>query len=766
MEFTETISSRQRQGQYDTTRYHGKYTFTVPALLKEDTISIDSATLSLVSTASGKSGARDLWLRAGHATDSSIIYRTGTTKFEVNRETTNTLTLNVKDTTTLSAIKNGKFGMYVNSSNDGYYFTDSKGKKYSSHYISFSSATLTVNYSYKAGTLNLGKTSVKIGSGGDTAVSATISNHISTYYYKLVVSAGGLSKTYNLGNASLKTLNFTETDYSTWVNGNSTTTSIFKEKTSVSGDITLKTYSDANYSKHLGDSKVNVTFTATLGNPTLTIGTIAYANSGKYTSINSFALPEFGTVTINHTASVKNGAAIKSITATQNFGTRTGSTTDAAKTIFTVNKGIANGTYEVSLTLTDTRGKTVSAKTKVTIKNYTIPTLSLSVVKNSSNKLEATYSYSVFTGSTVSKAYLTCDDKTIANFTTGVNSVSSTKYTYSTALNETEHKIKLCIEDSYGGKNELLKVLASTAFYLHFGSSGNTLGIGGAAPTDVTNKVRCYWDMALDKPLSLTNGGTEANSRTGAWDKIVAPGGTITGNLTIGKIEAATNGTSQLKSLYLNGSLALRANLNLDSGSGRLRFYDVTPSAEYKTSGGSIQATGGFYVKTLEGDVRKNQFLFYSSVPLSTNPYQTNGKYEYFRLPAVTPDRSSDISYDILTTKNYTLNAPSSPDIGSSSSITINGVIIEYGISAAIDVNKDSIQTYTLTFKNEFSKAPFIIATRFHNHSDSNNKKTQTHTTVWAKSVSTTSAAIALADDGGYGGTAVRISYIAIGNKK
>ena len=135
-------------------------------------------------------------------------------------------------------------------------------------------------------------------------------------------------------------------------------------------------------------------------------------------------------------------------------------------------------------------------------------------------------------------------------------------------------------------------------------------------------------------------------------------------------------------------------------------------------------------------------------------------------MPAVTPDRSSDISYDILTTKNYTLNAPSSPDIGSSASITINGVIIEYGISAAIDVNKDSIQTYTLTFKNEFSKAPFIIATRFHNHSDSNNKKTQTHTTVWAKSVSTTSAAIALADDGGYGGTAVRISYIAIGNKK
>ena len=66
MEFKETISSKQRQGKYDTTRYHGKYTFTVPVILTEDTISIDSATLTLVSTASGRSAARDLWVRAGH----------------------------------------------------------------------------------------------------------------------------------------------------------------------------------------------------------------------------------------------------------------------------------------------------------------------------------------------------------------------------------------------------------------------------------------------------------------------------------------------------------------------------------------------------------------------------------------------------------------------------------------------------------------------------------------------------------------------------
>lgn len=580
MEFKETISSKQRQGQYNGTRYSGKYTFTIPAILKENTISIDSATLTLVSTASGKSAARDLWLRAGHdGTDSSIIYKTGTTKFSVNRKATNNLTLNVSDSTTLSAIKNGKFGMFVAYANDSYYFTDSTGKKYSSHYITFSSATLTVNYSYKAGTLNLGKTSVKIGSGGDTAVSATISNHISTYYYKLVVSAGGLSKTYNLGNASSKILNFTETDYSTWVNGNSTTTSIFKEKTSVSGDITLKTYSDTNYSNHLGDSKVKVTFTATLGKPTLTIGTIAYANSGSYTSINSFALPEFGTVTINHTASAKNGAAIKSITATQNFGTRSSSSTNA-KTIFKVNKGIANGTYEVSLTLTDTRGKTVSAKANVTIKNYAKPTLTLSVVKNSSNKLEATYSYSVFTGGTVSKAYLTCDDKTIANFTTGVNSVSSTKYTYSTALNETEHKIKLCIEDSYGGKNELLKVLASTAFYLHFGSSGNTLGIGGAAPTGVTNKVRCYWDMTLDKPLPYTSGGTGVSSED-SFKKLI-------GNLMypVGSIYMSTSSTNP-SSLFGGTWVAW--------GSGRVPVGIKSSDSSFNT----VEKTGGEKAHTL-----------------------------------------------------------------------------------------------------------------------------------------------------------------------
>lgn len=680
MEFKETISSKQRQGKYDTTRYHGKYAFTIPAILTGNTISIDSATLTLVSTASGKSAARDLWLRAGYATDtdSNIIYKTGTTKFSVNREATNNLTLNVNDTTTLSAIKNGKFGMYVNNANDSYNFTDSKGKKYSSHYITFSSATLTVNYSYKAGTLNLGKTSVKIGSGGDTAVSATISNHISTYGYKLVVSAGGLSKTYDLGNASSKTLDFTETDYSTWVNGNSTTTSIFKEKTSVSGNITLKTYSDTSYTTHLGDSKVNVTFTATLGNPTLTIGTIAYANSGSYTSINSFALPEFGTVTINHTASAKNGAAIKSIIATQNFGTRTSSSTNA-KTVFKVNKEIANGTYEVSLTLTDTRGKTVSAKTNVTIKNYTIPTLSLSVVKNSSNKLEATYSYSVFTGGTVSKAYLTCDGTTIANFTTGVNSVSSTKYTHSTALNETEHKINLHVEDSYGGKNDLPKVLASTAFYLHFGSSGSTLGIGGAAPTGVTNKVRCYWDMTLDKPLSLTSGGTEANSRTGAWDKIVAPGGTFTGDVTIGS-------SSANKKLTVNGALTVNNSL----------YLSKTSNPELVFKAGTTQR-GNCRVYT--GSSSGICFQFWQN---------GNGLNEVFQLPTTSLTSGSGTPYyDILTTKNhyYSHTTSGAANVFEFGTLLIQTGHLDFGEIASSTDYKD----VAITFTKKYSTTPAII---------------------------------------------------------
>lgn len=685
MEFKETISSKQRQGQYDSTRYHGKYTFSVPAVLKENTISIDSATLTLISTASGKSAARDLWLRAGHATDSSIIYKTGTTKFTVNREATNILTLNVNDTTTLSAIKNGKFGIYVNSSNDGYYFTDSAGKKYSSHYITFSSATLTVNYSYKAGTLNLGKTSVKIGSGGDTAVSATISNHISTYGYKLVVSAGGLSKTYNLGSASSKTLNFTETDYSTWVNGNSTTTSIFKEKTSVSGDITLKTYSDTSYATHLGDSKVDVTFTATLGNPTLTIGTIAYANSGSYTSINSFALPDFGTVTINHTASTKNGAAIKSIAATQNFGTRTSSNTDAAKTVFKVNKGIANGTYEVSLTLTDTRGKTVSAKANVTIKNYTKPTLSLSVVKNSSNKLEATYSYSVFTGGTVSKAYLTCDGTTIANFTTGINSVSSTKYTHSTELNETEHKINLYVEDSYGGKNDLSKVLASTAFYLHFGSSGSTLGIGGSAPS-TANTVRCYWNLLLDKPLAPAYGGTGASNQSGAWTNIVAPGGTITGSLTT------------TSSLIANGSLKAGSTLNIanDNYSPHLQFSPKN-LAEYA---GSIRYTVGSNYNT-------GRFYFYQRSLNSDGSGFSGGTERYFLPVTNNGITSGDVDYSILTTKNhyYSHTLSGKTNVFEFGTFLIQTGEVDFGEVSSSAAYKD----VSVTFSKSFSAAPVIV---------------------------------------------------------
>lgn len=668
MEFKETISSKQRQGKYDETRYHGKYTFTIPEIIQEDTITIDSAVLTLISTASGRSAARDLWLRAGHNKNDAIIYETETTKFIVNRDATNNLILNVNDATTLEAIKSGKFGIYVDESNDNYYFTASTGKQYSSHYITFSSATLTINYSYKAGILNLDKTSIKIGSGGDTAVNATISNHISTYGYKLVVSEENLSKTYNLGNANSQTLNFTK-DYLTWVNGDSDSeiTSIFKEKTSVSGYITLETYSDIEYTTLLGESKVGVIFTAILDDPTLTIGTIAYANSGSYTSINSFALPEFGTVTINHTASAKNGAAIKSIAAIQNFGTLSSSSTNA-KTIFTVNKGIANGTYEVSLTLTDSRGKTVSAKTNVVIKNYTKPTLSLSVVRNSNNHLEATYSYSVFSDGKVTEAYLTWDTKSV-ELTTKVNSVDLTTYTSPDILNETQHNITLHIKDSYGGENELSKILASTAFYLHFGSSGSTLGIGGAAPTNVTNQVRCYWDMVLDNPLSLSSGGTEAKNQPEAWENIVAPGGIFTGDITANKTLTVNN------SLFVNKTLNPELIFNTDTiQRGNLRVYTGSDSG-------------------IRFQLQQNG----------------NGINEIFQLPTTSliSNDSSTTYYDILTTKDhyYSHITNEAANIFEFGTLLIQTGHIEFGtVSSSTDYKDVSI-----TFTKKYSVTPTIV---------------------------------------------------------
>ena len=96
-----TISSIQRQGSYGGTRYHGKYNFGATGL-DLTTMNIDSATLTLSATASGKSGSRRLWLRYGTSTDDKyLLVDNNGNNFIVDREMTNVLNLSTTQSSSL-----------------------------------------------------------------------------------------------------------------------------------------------------------------------------------------------------------------------------------------------------------------------------------------------------------------------------------------------------------------------------------------------------------------------------------------------------------------------------------------------------------------------------------------------------------------------------------------------------------------------------------------------------------------------------------------
>lgn len=628
MGFDRTITSEQRQGQYSSTRYHGKYNFGTTGY-NPDTMILTTAKLYLTATASGKSAARPLWLRAGSSTISPIIAKSNGDKYSVNRQATNEINLLNANSNAETALKNGYFGMYVSSSYDDYYFKTSSGVKYSTHYIKFSKARLLLEWVYKNGTLNLDSTSVNIGSSGGS-LTATVGNYQSNYYYRLIVSVGNVTQSYNMGTTSSKSINFAN---STWKNA--VTNGLFANATSILGTITLQTYSDSNYTVQLGsDSSVPVTFIGTgLEAPTITNVTVSYTNSGSYTSIKDFAISGSGTITVNYTATGQQGSSIIS----QNVSSISTFTSSINSSIITLkpDTSVASGTYYFTLSVTDSRGKITQTTFSVIVKKYTGPTVNITtvsrVIVNGVEQISVQYSTSFFTGTSFKTGGIIITDAN--NEQILEEKLTSASGTYTTnidgGISEVEHKITIFIIDSWSTRDSDDKTLVSSTYYLFFGvqkndtvENGISLGIGGAASNE-SNTVYSHWDLKLKNPLDTEYGGTGASNQSGAWTNIVAPGGTITGNLTI------------KKNPVINSSAIWNV----------LHFKPTTHTTA--TSMGEICYQTG---NTGETTYSKSRFIFRqhsydsSSVPSST-------VYEDYRLPDTPLNLGVKSSYDILTTK-------------------------------------------------------------------------------------------------------------------
>lgn len=608
MGFDQTISSEQRQGKYGSKRYHGKYNFGTTGY-NPDTMTLTTAKLYLTATASGKSASRDLWLRADSSTDSSIIAKSNGSKYSVSRQATNEINLLSANSNAVTALKNGYFGMYVSQSNDDYYFTDSTGTKYSTHYIKFSKARLLLEWVYKNGMLKLNSDSVNVGSSG-SSLTATVDNYQANYYYKLIVSVGSITQTYNIGTNSSHLINFADSTWQTAV-----TNGLFAKATSIAGTITLQTFSDSNYTVQMGsDSSVVITFVGTgLTAPTLTTGSISYINS-KYNQITNFAVSGDGSAIVEYTATGQQGASI----ASRNVSSVDGFTShiETSKITLTPNSTVKSGTYTFTLNVTDSRGLPESINFSIIVKKYNGPTPIIKSVGRKAvagvEQISIQYSSSFFEGSSFDEGCIivvNSNKDIVVNQDAGKLSAASGIFTtnISGGVSEVEHTVFLYITDSWGSTNQDERTLVPADYYLFFGAqtsgtteNGISLGIGGAALT-ISNTVYSHWPLKLKSALELSEGGTGAAGQEGAWINIVAPGGIIKGPF------------------------------GLDTES---------PEILLKTNG------------TLRGNIKTN-IINNTATNFQFWQLGNNNGYEVFTLPATTLNSATNKYYEILTTKDY-----------------------------------------------------------------------------------------------------------------
>lgn len=112
------------------------------------------------------------------------------------------------------------------------------------------------------------------------------------------------------------------------------------------------------------------------------------------------------------------------------------------------------------------------------------------------------------------------------NFSVNLIDTSITGGLFST---DESYEIKAIVQDSFGNQSiERTATLSTTKYLIHFSNGGGALGLGSAAIYD--QKITCGFDMFFKSDsgaLKITEGGTEAIDREGAWNNIVSQGGII-----------------------------------------------------------------------------------------------------------------------------------------------------------------------------------------------------------------------------------------------
>ena len=312
----------------------------------------------------------------------------------------------------------------------------------------------------------------------------------SSFYNRLKITVGGSAlKTINLGqdSASQQTGTFT-------LSSSELTTVYNKYPKAVSAILTfvLETYSNSGYTTKVGASgekTLKLTFPTSLV-PTISSVTLSEAESGIAAKFGGYVQNK-SKVKVVTSASGVNGSTISSIKVTVNGLSYTGST---------ITSGFLtkSGSQTVSVTATDSRGRTASTSKSITVKAYTPPQITLLQAQRSNSDGTLNYEgtclsinakFSVSSLDSLNDKTYTFDYKRKADsawttlWTGNVYSYNQTKITESKFSVDNAYDIRLTVKDYFG--SDTLKVDIPTAFTLmDFRSTGKGIAIGKVSEKD------------------------------------------------------------------------------------------------------------------------------------------------------------------------------------------------------------------------------------------------------------------------------------------
>ena len=527
-------SGKARQGVYSSTRYEGALNFAGLANFSFSNIAVTGIQMRVTFGPTGGSSTKYLTLYSGakNSISGSIASMRGSAlgAVSVSNAFDRTVTLNFNSGSE-AAIYNALVNFFTSGNRVLILYVPKTRGTYSGgycyDYLSVTAMTLTFTYEYLQSSGSMASASVAAGSAAKlniTAYSSAYSHRVTWRFGDSsaiqTVTAGVSSASYTIPLNWLKAI----------PNAASGTAIATLETLDASGNT-------------LGTSSYNFTVTVPAGvTPNLESVTVAPVNSNSVLAgWNAYAYGKSqAKITING-ASGAYGSTIKSYSIITDPSV--GSANASSLTTGTLYK---TGTVTVTAKVTDSRGRTATQSATFSVSAYAAPVISGVTLYRC--KSDGTRDDAAGTCAYV-KANFSCS--VIGSNKVSVQAVLSQiggSYTTSTMLTsgsgvilgggklavDATYSVTITATDTVGSVSTYSGEVSSAAYIMHVKKGGRALGFGMAAGADGTASFG--WPLILSKPLAVAQGGTGANTASGACSAIGAvkkSGDTMSGNLNI-----------------------------------------------------------------------------------------------------------------------------------------------------------------------------------------------------------------------------------------